>query len=566
MKKTLTINLNKTVFHIDEDAYEKLNSYLKEVKRHLNQNEDDSDIMDDIETRIAELFEEKRQHSTSVISIDEVEDIIQIMGKPSDYNEEDEQNENPKPQQTTHKKLYRDTEDQPLSGLASGLSHYLGWDVVLVRVIFVILPFITSGTFILIYLLMWLIVPKAITVSQKMEMRGEEVNIDSLNKKNMENITDSNNYQYNSGCWRVTRMGIKVIFALFIALMGIVGISLLLPLGLVGSGLIFGFNELFYFLPDTNIEITNSIGTDSTLLFIVSLLLLIIIPIALFIYWFMGRKKQTPPSKTPYWIGLILFLAGIFMFIGSGISRISKINKDELKINDVVSSYGNLPKIERILFPDDDSYPLKKQVTVAPFYQIEVSDAIQVTLKQGNQQRVLIQSQSTKDYQEITVKTKDGTLYLSAPEQTDATHSKVIVTVDTIERVSLFNVAKVNFETPFELNRLHLVLDDLSQADVQLLSVEWLSAALRGGSQLTLKGSAKNLSLETDGVSVVDALQLTTDNATVKAEGISNIQVNVLKKLRAHSDKESYIRYKGTPSMSYYHYPANMHMNVGKIE
>ena len=119
MKKTLTINLNNTVFHIDDDAYELLQSYLAEVSHHFKSEAEKADIMSDIEARIAELFSEKMDKQKNVITIDDVDTVITIMGKPSQFVDDEEEEAQQEAQadtakKKTHKKYYRDTDNQLL--------------------------------------------------------------------------------------------------------------------------------------------------------------------------------------------------------------------------------------------------------------------------------------------------------------------------------------------------------------------------------------------------------------------------------------------------------------------
>ena len=94
MKKTLTVNLNSIVFHIDDDAYDMLQRYLHEIAEHFKSEDEKKEIMADIEARIAELFTEKLQKNKNVVTLTDVEEIIEIMGNPSQYT--DEEDETPK--------------------------------------------------------------------------------------------------------------------------------------------------------------------------------------------------------------------------------------------------------------------------------------------------------------------------------------------------------------------------------------------------------------------------------------------------------------------------------------
>ena len=85
MKQTLTVNLNGIAFHIDQDAYQKLNDYLTQVRAHLNVNDDKDEIIADIEARIGEVFTEKlRQKRQEVVNMEMVQEIIDMLGQPTD--------------------------------------------------------------------------------------------------------------------------------------------------------------------------------------------------------------------------------------------------------------------------------------------------------------------------------------------------------------------------------------------------------------------------------------------------------------------------------------------------
>lgn len=93
MKKTLTVNLGGTVFHIDEDAYRLLDNYLCNLRLHFRKQEGAEEIVNDIENRISELFAEKLSAGSQVITIADVEEVIARMGKPEDFGEDTEEEE-----------------------------------------------------------------------------------------------------------------------------------------------------------------------------------------------------------------------------------------------------------------------------------------------------------------------------------------------------------------------------------------------------------------------------------------------------------------------------------------
>ncbi|WP_452228775.1 PspC domain-containing protein [Lacinutrix sp. MEBiC02404] len=192
MNKTVNINLAGIFFHIDEDAYTKLQRYLEAIKRSFTDSQGRSEIISDIEARIAELFNERVKHDKQVIGTKEVDDVITIMGQPEDYIVDDEIFEDePKQyssQRTTSKKLFRDTDNSYVGGVSAGLSHYFGIDAIWIRLIWILLIF-GAGTGVLLYILLWILLPEAVTTSDKLMMKGEPVNISNIEKKIKDGIS-----------------------------------------------------------------------------------------------------------------------------------------------------------------------------------------------------------------------------------------------------------------------------------------------------------------------------------------------------------------------------------------
>ena len=188
MNKTVNINLAGIFFHIDEDAYLKLQRYLEAIKRSLTNSQGQSEIIADIEARIAELFNERIKNNKQVIRINEVDEVISIMGQPEDYQVdeeifEDDNTTNTYSKKTTaSKKLFRNTENSYIGGVSSGIGYYFGIDPVWIRLAWVLLIF-GAGTGILLYILLWILIPEAKTTAEKIMMTGEPVNISNIEKK-----------------------------------------------------------------------------------------------------------------------------------------------------------------------------------------------------------------------------------------------------------------------------------------------------------------------------------------------------------------------------------------------
>ena len=188
MNKTVNINLAGIFFHIDEDAYLKLSRYLEAIKRSFTDSQGRSEIIADIEARIAELFSERIQNEKQVVGIKLVDEVITIMGQPEDYLVDDEIFEDEPRPKTSYssrptKKLFRDTDNSYIGGVAAGLSHYFGIDPLWMRLVWLLLALGSGGTFIFIYLIFWALVPEARTTSEKLTMTGDPVNISNIEKK-----------------------------------------------------------------------------------------------------------------------------------------------------------------------------------------------------------------------------------------------------------------------------------------------------------------------------------------------------------------------------------------------
>ena len=193
MNKTININLANLFFHIDEEAYGKLQRYLEAIKRSFANTSGSEEIIADIEARIAELFHEKMENERQVITQKEVDEVISIMGQPEDYKvDEDIFDDHPGSAQKTQRvrKLYRDIDNKYIGGVSAGLGHYFGIDAVWVRLLWILLTIFSWGGFIFIYALLWILIPEAVTTAQKLDMSGESVNINTIEKKVKEGFDD----------------------------------------------------------------------------------------------------------------------------------------------------------------------------------------------------------------------------------------------------------------------------------------------------------------------------------------------------------------------------------------
>jgi len=197
MNKVFNINLGGYPFTIDEDAYNHLRSYLEAIHNHFRNTEGYEEITHDIEARLAELFMEELGNRP-IVTYQNVEGAIAIMGRPeefgadpmgeaSDYEADSSTTSGSTKQKKefkikTGKRLYRDTDEEVVGGVAAGLTAYFGIaDPIWIRLVFVLMT-ISGGIGIPLYLVLWALMPEAKTASDRLAMRGEPINISSISK------------------------------------------------------------------------------------------------------------------------------------------------------------------------------------------------------------------------------------------------------------------------------------------------------------------------------------------------------------------------------------------------
>lgn len=193
MNKTININLGGIFFHIDEQAYTALRTYLDRISRSLSEDsQGKEEIINDIEMRISEILSERIKDSRQVVSLNDIEDIIEIMGKPEDYEiESDYTADTPQysGRRTSNRKLYRDADDSFMGGVCSGLGHYFGIEAIWLRLLFLVL-FFGLGTGLVLYFILWILLPQANTTAEKLEMEGSRVDINNIEKRVRQEYND----------------------------------------------------------------------------------------------------------------------------------------------------------------------------------------------------------------------------------------------------------------------------------------------------------------------------------------------------------------------------------------
>ena len=313
MNKTVSISLAGFSFIIEEQAYEKLNAYLQALRNSLEKDEAD-EVMYDIEIRIAEIFRENLD-KREVVNSDDVEKVITQLGTPEAIEgQSDENAERENPQEKTRKELFRDMKKGKIAGVCAGLAQYIGLDIALMRIAWIVLCICSVGFSLVAYIILWVAVPEAETASDFLKMQGKPINFDSLKEAGQRvssfyNENKSEIVKTGAGIWKVARIVLGCIMAI-LAVNSLVSLvcSLLVFLGVWDIQLFVRYQDLEEF----NFFFNTSEETGYIFMAIVTIANLIFINI----FIALSTKLFSPKTKIRYWGFLVGFLTICLLVLG----------------------------------------------------------------------------------------------------------------------------------------------------------------------------------------------------------------------------------------------------------
>lgn len=172
MKEITRVHIAKQAYEVEVDAKKELEKYIAELGRYAGE----AELLEDIEIRITELLAERGVVTGGVITAGDVKAVREQLGEPSDFAPDGET----VTVETPSRRMYRDTDEAMLGGVAAGLAHFLGVDTVWVRLAFILLLIISFGTLLVVYAVLWLVVPPAKTATEKLQMHGKPVTLESI--------------------------------------------------------------------------------------------------------------------------------------------------------------------------------------------------------------------------------------------------------------------------------------------------------------------------------------------------------------------------------------------------
>jgi phage shock protein PspC (stress-responsive transcriptional regulator) len=558
MKRTLTVNLNGRVFNIDEDAYQLLDNYLKNLRIYFCKEEGNAEILADFEARIEELFNDRVRLGYNVITIEDVEKIIAQMGQPTDFGEDEEKEKSEKNNEwaknaymTVKKKFYRNPADKMFAGLCSGMAVFFDWNVLIVRLIAIVLIPATSFWIVPVYLIAWLLIPEARTAEQKLEMQGKPVTVENIGKTVAAGIDVPAPTSKNGCLHTIVDFTVAFFKVCLIGLGIIIGIPLLFALAIViivlfatifgvGSGVLMGIPWL------TGTFLLVNHPTLATIAFC----LIIGIPLLILVYSIASHLfKLKPVHKGLKWAGLIAWILACILFVGSGF----KINGKAIRTSPWSWHFDKDDFNRRIM---GDGILSGREETLPPVKSIEINGNLNIDLqiesvnkKRGESTLWIDGDSNLIDKIKVWVG-RDGELVLS-PENDyylSSTHPFIVrLQTSDLEGIKLKSIGNLNITRALHPNRFFIQTEGTGKLRADSLYCGELSVKNEGVSSVTLAGTAGKVRFELEGAGEIKAFDLTADSVYARVDGVGAIRCNPIQHLKANVNGVGKIVYKTEP-------------------
>lgn len=543
MEKTINITLGGFMFILEEDAYKKLDDYLNSIKEHYRLSGEEKDIVNDIESGVAEKFSERTGAHKKVISLGDVEEIIGIMGTVREIAAEDNNSDKDAPvrsarsgqdeggetgrtsEEPSRKRLYRNPDDTIMAGVCSGLAVYFGIDPVFIRILFIVFTFF-NGIGILVYIIFWMIMPSAKTGSQKLEMRGRPVNLSEIQeavKQKSKMIGEESREAFsrlkNTRFWyRALNFPIRIIERIFFFLKKLIGfifpavsvflgvMFLLLTLAaILGLTIALGFMVLHIGSPfiNSDVPLKNLASDPFYYLATVSVYFTVFVPLVFlsFLGITMIRRKN---AFAPVASGV---LAGIWMLaiIGGVVAA-----------GDLVPQFNIWMKETAVRETETRSFANRD------FSKLYLGGNLKVKVRSGNDFSIVLTGRKS-DLDRLNFETEDGQLQITQKGREsgglclfcfdrDITGEIIVPRLESFVGINHSQADIKGF-----IDNVYISLGEAAAADIELQGQD-ITGKLSGvSSRLALSGATGLIDLKMDG-----GARLISDN--IRADKINLVQ------------------------------------------
>ncbi|MDR2148216.1 MAG: DUF2807 domain-containing protein [Tannerella sp.] len=543
MKKTLTANLNGKVFNIDEDAFALLDNYLKNLHIFFSKEEGNEEIINDMEARIEELFSEKN----GIVTISDVESVIQKMGNTSDFGDgERPENEIPKNDFKTQasdikaeKKLYRNMDDKMIGGVCSGIAAFYGVDANLWRVISIVLFFASVSVIVPVYIVMWIFIPAARTAEEKLKMRGIPVTVENIG--NM--FASDSPKPENAGCLTsfistflmVCLVGlgllivVPIVFALLIALIAIVAV-------------IFGFGTEF-------MQVSNSLLFNYSAISIIAFSLLFLIPGTFLIYNFLSKRNHVKPvHKGLKVIGIIIWIIALFTLLFTGLKyewqNIQRNFQHHPKTIVGKSNYSTK------IVGDGNIVSRHLEITDV-VKELNIVDALHVDIESFNTNDTLpyaILKTDSNIIENLHITTYQDKLHIRSEDHNSLIPSETIVLylpAKNLQNIALSGAARLNISEKISAEKLNIHITAASELRLENVETQYMDVNLVGASNIYFNGRANVATYDIRGASAAYCKNLESDSIQLNISGVSTLHCFPKSDMEGSISGVSKVFYKG---------------------
>jgi phage shock protein PspC (stress-responsive transcriptional regulator) len=547
MKKALQITIAGTLFTIEDDAYHTLDQYLQSIKKYFSTYSDHIEIEQDIEARIAERLLEFASSTQTIVTIEAVTQVISAMGTVEDFAKASGDAEDRKSEgehETSHqdgmKRLYRNPDDVVIAGVASGIGVYFGIDPLIIRILFVVLAFITSGAMIVVYVILALIIPKAETATDKIQMKGGPMTLNSFRETVKKN---SDEYLAPHSSVRSTLNKIFDIFGKLIrsfvkVVIAVVGFILFLggAIGLFLTTFLFinvTFNNSALF---ADFPVTELVSRPAYYLFVVLGYMLAMVPLVFITIIGLSFIRRRRSMNSQAALGLAALWVVSFLLFGTLAVRYAPDIRQRLEA---------LPQYQVVSHTEH---------TLDNFNKLNIQGVATVHLVQAPDFSIAEQGRQY-DIDNVQLEVKDNTLILSQKNREKIclfcfNHGRLGITISMpkIESIETSGIVTLS-ANKITTESLSLTTSGVSTTDVEV-TTRTMAVESSGSSHVTLHGTSPVLRVTTSGVSSFDGSLFKVRTATADASGNSHITVNASDTVNAVASGVSEIIYSGTPKVS----------------
>ena len=546
MKKTINISIGGMSFQIEEDAYERLDNYLKSIKQHFSSYPESAEIVSDIEDRIADQFSAKTAPA-KIVGLKTVEELILAMGTPEQMGGagRSEHFKAASGDQPKGRKLFRNPDDVIIAGVCSGLAAYVGIDAVWVRLLFALSIFF-GGFGVLLYIILWIIVPEAKTDTEKMQMRGEAINLKNVEANIRERVEELKKKDH-SGIKKVLAApfralgvllegigrAVKKIVPLFARLVGVV-LTVAAAAGIAGLviaavSLAFNANSPYVDFPLREIAAGSLFYAA-----VISAFFVAFVPLAfLALAGVSLAAYRSAFGKTGSIFLFGLWIVAIAIAAGIGIRLAPQIES-------AVKTYETQGMVEKVIDLND-------------FTQVDFSGNYNAVIVPSNEYKVVLKGRQ-RDLDSAEIKKQGQTAFFGHSNNFNVCvfclnrETHVEIHMPRLEKVSLSGSSHVT-ASGYKSDRLDLDFSGASMGDL-VVEAGVTYAKLSGASKAQIRGTSTAVSLKASGASQFNAKEAAVKDASVELSGASRAFLGNVERLQVKASGASRVNYYSAQSLA----------------